>query len=409
MKQNEKIFMPYGRQSLDDDDIKAVIDVLKSDMWTTGPLISKLEKQTANLFNVNCSVSVSSGTAGLHLVSLAAGFSDTTMVIVPSVTFVATANGARYCGSDVFISDVDAETGLITPELVKVALDNVHADVSAVFVVHLAGRAADVCGIAEVLKAHPRAQSCIIVEDACHAFGTFDTYGEPIGSCAYSDYCVFSLHPVKTVAAGEGGIVTTKSEENAKRLKLFRSHGITREPDEFINPFHAREGGTDNEWYYEAQMLGFNYRLTDIQAGLAVSQISRLHSFISKRQKLLDRYHTNWTNYETELRKISEIKAPKSSNLTSWHLCVFLIDFSRLRITKNELMKNLRKFNIGTQVHYIPLQLHPTFADASYHSLDGAMEYYSKCISLPLYYDLQFSDVDYICDRLRDILAENMI
>lgn len=409
MGHENKAFIPYGRQSLSDDDIEAVVGVLKSDMWTTGPVIPKLEAKISELFDVSYSVSCSSGTAGLHLVSLAAGLDHKSLVIVPNITFVATANGPRYSGAKIYISDVDAETGLLTPELLKTALDNVNQDVAAVFVVHLAGRAADVYGIREVLDAHPRAQNCIIIEDACHAFGTYDVRGKPIGSCSQSDYCIFSLHPVKTIAAGEGGIVTTNHKENSEKLRLFRSHGITRDQDDFVNQANAIENGVNNPWYYEAQTLGYNYRLTDIQAGLALSQINRLSDFISKRQKLIDRYSDNLKSFGRDLQNVIQLTGSKNSNLTSWHLCVCLIDFAKLGISKNELMMSLRELNIGTQVHYIPLHLQPTLADSAHGNLNGSINYYNRCISLPLYFDLCCSDVDFICDTIISILKKKML
>lgn len=409
----KRSFLPYGRQNLTADDIKAVTDVLQGDYWTTGPAIPAFEAA----FSAQCggaeAIAVSNGTTALHLAAIGAGVGPGSLVIVPDITFVASANGARYLGAEIILSDVDPDTGLMGPNQLSAALDKAPGSVECLVVVHLAGQCADVEALRAVLDAHPNGQKTRIIEDACHAVGTLAQGGHPVGSCAFSDFATFSFHPVKTVAAGEGGMVTCREGAAAERLRLLRSHGITRTPSEFQNTAAAfDENGDPNPWYYEASELGFNYRLTDIQAALGASQLSRIAQFKSHRAKLAQRYDTRLAQMSASANGAELIKptARMPQCDPCWHLYVALIDFERLGMERAALMHKLRDAQIGSQVHYVPLHLHPAMAEGAqppvHHaaSMTGAERYYARCLSLPLYQDMDLADVDYICDTLSKLI-----
>ena len=408
---SDRHFLPYGRQSLTEADVTAVVDVLRSDYWTTGPAVPAFEAKFSESCNGAEAVAVSNGTTALHLASHCAGVTEHSLVVVPDITFVATANGARYLGAEVLLSDVDPGTGLMGPAQLRAALDAARRPVQCVFVVHLAGQTADLHALRSVCDDHPNGKAARLIEDACHAVGTIGQDGLPVGACAISDFATFSFHPVKTVAAGEGGMITCKSPETAKHLRLLRSHGITRDPAQFQ---HAKEAtsacGGPNPWYYEAIELGFNYRLTDIQAALGTSQLSRLPEFKTKRQALIAHYTKRLAEASNSVRTCLSMVERVEGCDPCWHLCVVHVDFDRLTIDKAALMDALRTQSIGTQVHYVPLHQHPALAEGQIPAvhragqLDGATRYYARSLSLPLFQDMSISDVDYVCDVLIDMI-----
>lgn len=403
----QRPFLPYGRQQLTADDIQAVTDVLKGDYWTTGPAIGAFE----DAFSAQCggveAIAVSNGTTALHLAAIGAGVGPGSLVIVPDITFVASANGARYLGAEVILSDVEPNTGLMGPEQLSAALDQARAPVACVVVVHLAGQSADMQALRRVLDAHPNGKEARLIEDACHAVGTIAQGGHPMGACAFSDFATFSFHPVKTVAAGEGGMITCRDPKIAARLRLLRSHGITRDPSQFQNTDAAFDkNGAANPWYYEAIELGYNYRLTDIQAALGASQLSRLAQFKSHRASLAARY-------DARLAQMPDLITPtarKEGCDPCWHLYVALIDFARLGMERADVMNALRAAQIGSQVHYVPLHAQPALAQGAsprvIHPVatTGADHYYARCLSLPLFQDMGLADVDYVCDTLFDLI-----
>ena len=397
-------FLPYGRQTIDDDDIAAVIDVLRSDYLTTGPAVEAFEQALSHHMNDADVVSCSSGTAALHLAALALGLGPGDWAVVPAITFLATANAVRYTGADVIFCDVDQATGLMTAETLEAALEgNTDKNIRAVFPVHLAGQPADPVGIAAIARRYEIA----VVEDACHALGTHystDTGNEsvPVGACADADMAVFSFHPVKIIACGEGGAIATKDPRLAKRLRSLRSHGITRVGEEFQNTDMALdEAGAANPWYYEMSEPGYNYRLSDINAALGASQLKNLNRFIAARQAIVTAYDNHFGNWGSALRPIDRV--PGCS--VGWHLYLLLIDFDAIGVPRSEAMNILRNRGIGTQVHYIPVSSQPYYKNLyGTPELPGAAAYYARTLSLPLFPGMTADDVIRVVASLKDVL-----
>jgi UDP-4-amino-4,6-dideoxy-N-acetyl-beta-L-altrosamine transaminase len=396
-------FLPYGRQVIDDDDIAAVTAVLRGDWLTTGPMVEAFELAFATEVGSKHAVACSSGTAGLHLLALAGGLGPGDLVIVPTVTFLATANAARYVGAEVVFADVDSETGLMNVEHFAEAFDRARGgSVKAVFPVHLNGHSVDM----PALRA--AADGLFVAEDACHALGgrQLAPSGEmaPVGACTASDAAMFSTHPVKAIATGEGGVLVTNEDGLAERMRRFRNHGMVRRPSAFVNREMAFEGGGERAapWYYEMLEPGFNYRLNDLQCALGISQLRRLPGFIKQRRMLRDRYGALLGSLGPHVRPIKVAEGCEPA----WHLSVALIDFVALETTRTEVMNKLRDKGIGTQVHYIPVHAQPYYRDRyETPALPGAESYYSRCLSLPLFPSMEESDVDRVVEALAEVLA----
>ena len=397
----QKPFLPYGRQVIEDDDIAAVTDVLKSPFLTTGPKVQEFEKALASYVGAEEAVVVSNGTAALHLAAWAIGLQPGDQVIVPAVTFVATANAPRYLGADIIFADVAPDTGLMRPEDLKNAISKADPDkLKAVFNVHLGGQTEDletICDIAQI-------NGLKLIDDACHAIGTSfkDRHGrnQKVGANALSDLTVFSFHPVKTIAMGEGGAVTTKDPALAAELRALRSHGITHTKGEFKNLDLAFEGGSQNPWYHELQQLGVNYRATDLQCALGTSQIKKADRFIQQRRKLISTYDELLAPLAPKIVAVTR-HAP---DLTGWHLSVALFDFAAIGKTRAQVIETLKEQGIGTQVHYIPVPLQPFYQDLyGKPEIPGAMAYYERCLSLPLAADMTEADVARVVEALKTL------
>ena len=397
-------FLPYGRQQIDDDDIAAAVETLRGDFLTTGPAVEAFEEALAAKVGVDHAVACSSGTAALHLALAALDLGPGDSVIVPSITFLATANAARYLGVDVVFCDVDADSGLMRGEDLVAALKRVAGDsrAKAVLPVQLRGQCADMAAIVKIARDHDLA----IIEDACHAIGTTmtKTDGKAVatGACAMSDMAAFSFHPVKTMTMGEGGAVTTKDAAAAAHMKRLRSHAMTHAADCFVNADLAFDaGGRPNPWYYEMQEPGFNYRATDLQCALGLSQLAKLDAFVARRRGLVSRYDELLANLAPLVRPV-----PKTAGENpGWHLYGVLIDFEEAGISRADLMRALRDAGIGTQVHYIPVHLQPYYHDlAQTPELPGAMAYYERCLSLPLFPIMTDGDVERVAATLKTIL-----
>lgn len=383
-------FLPYGRQSIAEDDIQAVVDVLKSDWLTTGPAVSEFEAAFRSASTAPYALACSNGTTALHLALAGLGIGEGDVCIVPAITFLATANAALFCGADVVFCDVDPDTGLMTEAHLNEALDRAGNRAAAVLPVHLAGQAVDMAAISDIA----RAAKLRVVEDACHALGTVYA-GQPVGACHHSDAATFSFHPVKTIAAGEGGMVTTRDEALASRIERLRSHGMERSPQHL-------ERGADEPWWYEMQSLGWNYRLTDIQAALARSQLKRLDEFKRARQALAQRYDDVLAELAPHVLPIQ--RTPETD--ACLHLYPVRIDFARLGLTRTKVMNALRDRGIGTQVHYIPLYKQPFYRQRyGQTALDGAERYYARTLSLPLYASLDADAPDRVVAALGEVLG----
>lgn len=394
-------FLPYGRHSVDNDDIAAVEQVLRSDFLTTGNVSGLFECAIAETTDSRNAISCSSGTAALHLAALSLKLGPGDAVIVPSITFLATANAARYVGADVIFADVDPNTGLMRPGDLIDALERANGNARAVFPVHLAGQCAEMPEISEISRAH----NLSIVEDASHALGSTYCDGSNnflVGSCAHSDMVVFSFHPVKTIAMGEGGTITTNDAKLDHSLRLLRNNGMVRDGDDYINSHMAfDECGEPNPWYYEMHNIGFNYRASDIHCALALSQLGKLDQFSQRRRELARYYSHLLERFSPLLRPIRRVP----NCIPVWHLFSVLIDFNAAGTDRATLMRQLRERGIGTQVHYIPVHLQPYYRDLYGDlSLPGCNAYYEKCLSLPLFPGMDNNDVERVVNELSTLL-----
>jgi UDP-4-amino-4,6-dideoxy-N-acetyl-beta-L-altrosamine transaminase len=400
---DQRPFLPYGRQSIDDDDIEAVADVLCSDFLTTGPVVEAFEAKLAEVTGAAHAISVSSGTAALHLAGVALDLEPDDLVVVPSMTFLASANTAIYGGAEVQFADVDPRTGLLTADTLTQALARAGNRAKAVVPVHINGQTADMAAIGEVASRTGLA----VIEDACHALGGSQARADgtltPIGSCPHSLMSVFSFHPVKTIAMGEGGAITTNDPNVAARLRILRNIGMTRDPTAFQLPEQAfAADGTPNPWYYEMPVLGFNYRASAIHCGLGLSQLKKLNQFVEKRARLLAHYHDKLA----PLAPMVEPLAAVPGGRPAWHLAVVRIDFAQAGISRAEVMRALHARSIGTQVHYIPVHRQPFYRQryGDLH-LPGADAYYERILTLPLFESMESDDVDYVVTQLAAVLG----
>lgn len=395
--------LPYARQTIDDDDVAAVAAVLRSDFLTTGPATEAFEAKLAEVTGAPFAVSCSSGTAALHLAALAIGLKPGDRVVVPAITFLATANAARHAGAEVIFADVAADSGLMEADHLAQAIEKGGDAVKAVFPVHLGGQCPDMPALAAVARKHGLA----IVEDACHAIGA--EYSRPdgsacaVGACADGDMAVFSFHPVKTIAMGEGGAITTNDAALAARVRVLRNHGMTQDADAFVHRDMAFDGdGGVNPWYYEMHEPGFNYRASDIHCALGLSQLSKLEKFVELRRALVERYNERLAPLAPRVRPVTRMPGGRPA----WHLYQVLIDFEKIGISRADLMRALRKAGIGTQVHYIPLHRQPYYRHRYGElRLPGADAFYARGLTLPLFPAMTDRDVDAVVESLCRVLS----
>ena len=395
-------FLPYGRQAIDDEDIAAVADALRSDYLTTGPYVSRFEAALAKTVGAKHATVCANGTAALHMAARALDLGRGSVVVVPAITFLATASAPHMNGAEIVFADVDPETGLMRPEDLEEALSRTsHAD--AVFNVHLNGQCGDLEAIADIARAH----GAKLVDDACHALGTAYVARNggvsPIGANRFSDISVFSFHPVKTIAMGEGGAVTANDSGLAKRLVRARNHGMTRDPADFANAGDAfDENGDPNPWYYELIEPEFNWRASDIQCALGLSQLNKLGRFVARRRALA-------ATYDALLAGCAPIARPCARTrpcLPAWHLYAARIDFARAGISRAAVMRALQAEGIGTQVHYFPVHRQPYYARRyGVQALPGAERYYARALSLPLFASMTEDDAVRVVDALKRVLG----
>ena len=377
--------IPYGRQYIDEDDIAAVVETLKSDYLTTGPKVEEFEKAFAEFCGAKYAVSCANGTAALHLAAIALGLGEGDAVIVPSLTFLATANAVRFTGAEAIFSDVDPDTGLMTVQNFKDALERAgDATVKAVFPVHLSGECVDLKAIKEIAQT----KGIKIVADSCHAVGG-TLYGEPIGAGVYEDMACYSFHPVKTMTMCEGGAITTNNKEYADTMRRARAHGM--EPCS-MEPEIPR--------YYKMEEPGYNYRLTDMQCALGLSQLKKLPDFVKRRAELSKLYDAKLA----DMAPILNLPIYQDYSEGARHLYAVRIDFEAAGITRADLMKALVEKGVGTQVHYYPVHSQPYYKERYGLSLPGTDYYYKHTLSLPLYYGMSDADVDTVVNALKALL-----
>lgn len=395
--------LPYGRHFIGDDDIEAVTRVLKSDFLTTGPVVPAFEKALAEATSARDAIAVSSGGAALHLAARALDLGPGDTVIVPSNTFVATANAARHTGAEVVFADIDPDSGLMTPEHLKTAISELPpTGKRALFNVHFAGQCEDLEEIARIA----REAGLKILDDACHAIGT--EYRTPtgrwhkIGSCVHADVSIFSFHPVKTIAMGEGGAITLNDPALAARIRRDRSHGLEKEPALLGASFSRDLDGTPAPWAYELLSPGFNYRASDLHCALGASQLKKLALFTRERRTLMSAYEQRLEPLWPIVRPLTQL----TNVMPAWHLNVVLIDFARAGLSRRGVMAALKERGIGSQVHYIPVHRQPYF-ESRYGAQDlpGAEMYYNSCLSLPLFVGMTQDDVRHVVDALAEVMG----
>ena len=386
--------IPYGRHSINSKDVISVSKVLKNGSLTQGNLIAETENKLAEYVGSKYAVLTSSATAGLHITYKALGLNNSNSLITSPITFVSTANAGAYCNSNINFCDIDINTVSISPSLLAKKLKK--SNFKIVSPVHMGGLAANMKEIYKITKN----KHIKIVEDASHALGATYSCGSKVGSCKYSKASVFSFHPVKIIASGEGGVVTTNDKNLYKKLLTLRTHGITSS-EKMLNKKFAYTNGKKNLWYYEMQDLGFHYRQTEIHAALLNSQLDRIDKFIKKRRNICKVYDNFFKNHKF----ITPLQKEYRSN-SSNHLYIVKIDFKKMKISRNEFMSRLRFKNIITQVHYIPLPIHPfyKFRGFSMKGLDNSKKYYEDCLSLPVYYDLSKDMQKYIINSIQELI-----
>lgn len=385
--------IPYGKHHIDEDDIQAVVSVLRGGALTQGPVIELFEQTVANYVGAKYAVAVSSGTAALHLAALAAGIGPGTKLVTSPITFIASANAGLYAGGDVIFADIDPLTvNMSISHLEKV----LKADpaIKAIVPVHFAGLPCDM----SVIKSLADAAEAVVIEDAAHALGATYPDGHRVGSCVNSLMTVFSFHPVKAIAAGEGGMITTNDENIYRKLLRLRSHGINKLNDEFQLVDQSTTNGELNAWYYEMQELGFHYRITDIQCALALSQFKKLDSFIEKRREVANKYDLAFSDKNIYFKPAQLSGRSQSAH----HLYVLRFDFDALGLSRNDCMKRLRGAGIITQVHYLPVPMQPYYRNLGFSPMDypNSVRYYQESLSIPIYFDLSNAQQDFVINEL---------
>jgi UDP-4-amino-4,6-dideoxy-N-acetyl-beta-L-altrosamine transaminase len=382
--------IPYGRQNISEEDIQAVTDVLRSDFLTQGPRVPEFEKKLSEYCHVKYATAVNSATSALHVACLSLGLKSGDILWTSPITFVASANCALYCGANVDFVDIESETHNISIIALQNKLEKAKSSNTLpkiLVVVHFAGQSCDMKAISELSNKY----GFKVIEDASHALG--GRYGDQrIGSCEYSDICVFSFHPVKIITSGEGGVATTNNKELYDKMNLFRTHGISRDPDLMTV---ESEGG----WYYQQIELGYNYRLSDIHAALGLTQLQRLDKFVKKRNSIA-KY------YEKKLKGIAGLSIPKVDqiNLSAFHLYIVRVNAAK----RKKIFNHMRESEIGVNVHYIPVYKQPYF-QAKFNFIETdypeSEQYYKEALTLPIYPGLTRKDQDYICNTLLEVLV----
>lgn len=377
-------YLSYGNQWIDNDDIKEVINVLKSDFLTTGPKVKEFEDKVAKYVGAKYAVAVSNGTAALHAACYAAGIRSGDEVIVTSLTFAASANCILYCGGIPVFCDINAKTMNIDVNKIE---EKITSKTKAIIPVDLCGQSVDMDKIMEIAKKH----NLIVIEDGAHALGS-EYKGQKVGNKA--DMTEFSFHPVKPITTGEGGIVVTNDEDLYNRLSLFRTHGITKDRNRMIN--------NEGPWYYEQIDLGYNYRITDLQCALGISQMSKIDKFLKRRRQIVKIYNEAF-------KDLKEIITPYEEDFSNsgWHIYVIRLKLDDLKVGRKEIFEALQKENIGVNVHYLPVYLHPYYKNLGYKKglCKEAEKAYESMITLPLFPKMSDKDVKDVIEAVNKVIS----
>ena len=373
--------IPYGKQTIEQDDIQAVVDVLKSDFLTTGPKIAEFEQTVADYVGAKYAVAISNGTSALHAACFAAGIGPGDEVITTPLTFAASANCVLYCGGTPVFADVDPKTYNIDPDDIRRKITD---RTKAIIAVHLAGQPCDMDAIHSIAREH----GLIVIEDGAHALGSVYK-GKKVGSL--SDMTTFSFHPVKPITTGEGGMIVTDNEDFYKKMVLFRSHGITRDDSMMTR--------NDGPWFYQQFDLGYNYRITDIQCAFGCSQMKKLDRFLARRKEIVARYNEAFADCDNIITPYQ-----LSDTESGWHLYIVQVK----NCDRRQVFEAMREKGIGVNVHYIPVYMHPYYQEHGYENVHcaNAEEIYSHIISLPLYPGLTSEQQDYVIDTLKSLCEE---
>ncbi len=380
--------IPYGRQDIRQEDIDAVIDVLKSDLITQGPVVPRFEEAVAAKVGARYGVAVNSGTSALHVACLALGLGPGDRLWTSPITFVASANCGLYCGAHVDFVDIDPVTYNLSPDALETKLTDAEEKrclPDIVIPVHLCGQSCEMKRIHELSQSY----GFKVIEDASHALGG-RYQDEPVGCCRYSDITVFSFHPVKIITTAEGGMAVTNNASLAEKMQLLRSHGITRDPELMT---HAADG----PWYYQQIDLGYNYRMTDIQAALGISQLKRLDEYVTRRHEIAERYD----RLLSDLPVTVPLQHPDA--YSSWHLYVIRLQLDAITRTHREVFESMRESGIGVNLHYIPVHTQPWYQRIGFKKGDypESERYYAEAITLPIYPTMTDEEQDQVVNALR--------
>ena len=381
--------IPYAKQDISDEDIDSVIEVLKSDFLTQGNQGPLFEDIISKRMGAKYALAANSATSCLHLSCLSLGLSKGDILWTSPITYVASANCALFCGAEVDFVDIDPLTWNISVEILEEKLKTARKrkKIPKILVlVHLAGNPCDLKKIFDLSKEY----GFSIIEDASHALGS--KYSEEqIGSSTYSDISVFSFHPVKNITTGEGGMVLTNNKEIAEKVNLYRSHGVTRDTNKMFNK-------NEGLWYYEQLLLGFNFRMNEIQASLGISQMNSLDKFISKRNEVSQMYMKNLKNLPLTFQKV------RNEDLSTWHLFIIHLKLDQLELTRLEIYNSLREKGIGVNVHYIPVHLQPFYRNLGFKQGDypNSESYYDGALTIPMYTKLKKKDIEFVIQALQE-------
>ena len=381
------MIIPYGRQNINQDDIDTVEHVLRSDFLTQGPIVPRFEREVADYCGVKCGVAVNSATSALHLACLALGVDHGDIVWTTPISFVASANCAIYCGAKVDFVDIDIRTYNLDPFALEAKLKQAKKEnklPKVIIPVHMCGQSCEMDRIHELAVEY----GVKVIEDASHAIGA-KYKGQPVGCCLFSDITVFSFHPVKIITTGEGGMAVTNNPALAARMERLRSHGVTRDTAEMTDT-------SDGPWFYQQIDLGFNYRMTEMQAALGLSQLGRLDQFVNDRNTLANEYD------KIIKPEIATVPWRHPDAYSSFHLYVLQLNLKSLGVSQREIFERLRNNGIMVNLHYIPIYLHPYHRNSGHEEtkLENSEKYYSQAISLPIYPGLEIEQLSHIIEKM---------